>query len=197
MNKPMIIAVVVAITAMTVSGVASAKDRLDRFPISIADAKARTSAKFAAADSNMDGLVSIEEFTQFKPKRRDAKLGGALEKRNGKAGKRGSMNGQRAAERKQIRAAVAKEMFKLLDTNADGVIDADEYTQADGRRLRHQAHKRATFAHLDANNDSFLAPDEMPSPVARLQQLDTNGDGQVSKYEMRKGMRALRRANES
>jgi hypothetical protein len=37
----------------------------------------------------------------------------------------------------------------------------------------------------------------MPSPVVRLQRLDTNGDGQVSKREMRQGMRAQRRATDS
>jgi hypothetical protein len=197
MTKPIIIAIVVAITAMIMSSVSAAEERQVRFPISIADVEARTNAKFTGADSNMDGLISSEEFTQLRRERPGAKPGGSLEKRKRKAGKGGPINRQRAAEQKQIRAAAAKEMFKLLDTNADGVIDADEYSQADGRRLRHQAHKRATFAHLDANNDSFLAPDEMPSPVARLRQLDTNGDGQVSKREMRQGMRAQRRADDS
>jgi hypothetical protein len=193
----MIIAIVATIAGMTVSNVSAAEERKVRFPISITDIEARTDARFTEADSNMDGLLSSEEFAQLRLERPGAKSRGPLEKRNGKAGKGGPLNRQRAAEQKQIRAAAAKEMFKLLDTNADGVIDADEYSQADGRRLRHQAHKRATFAHLDANNDSFLAPDEMPSPVARLRQLDTNGDGQVSKREMRQGMRAQRRADDS
>ena len=189
----MITAIVVAIAFMTVSNVSAAEERQDRFPISIADAEAHTNAKFTGADSNMDGLLSSDEFAQLRLERPGAKSRGPVEKRNGKPGKRGPIKRQQAAEQKQIRAAAAKEMFKLLDTNADGVIDADEYTRADSRKLRHQAHKRAAFAQLDVNNDGFLAPSEMPSPVVRLQRLDTNGDGQVSKREMRKGMYAQRR----
>ena len=192
----MITAIVVAIAFMTVSNVSAAEERQDRFPISIADAEAHTNTKFTGADSNMDGLLSSEEFAQLRLEQPGAKSRGRLEKRHGNAGKGGPINRQRAAEQKQIRAAAAKEMFKLLDTNADGVIDADEYTRADSRKLRHQAHKRAAFAQHDVNNDGFLAPSEMPSPVVRLQRLDTNGDGQVSKREMRKGMYAQRRAED-
>ena len=188
----MIIAIVATIAGMTVSNVSAAEERKVRFPISITDIEARTNARFTEADSNMDGLLSSEEFAQLRLERPGAKSRGPLEKRNGKAGKRGPINQQRAAEQKQIRAAAAKEMFKLLDTNADGVIDADEYTGANSRKLRHQAHKRAAFAQLDVNNDGFLAPNEMPSPVRRLKQLDTNRDGRVSKSEMRRGIRAQR-----
>ena len=192
----MITAIVVAIAFMTVSNVSAAEERQVRFPISIADVEARTNAKFTAADSNMDGLLSSEEFAQLRLERPGAKSRGPVEKRNGKPGKRGPIKRQRAAEQKQIRAAAAKEMFKLLDTNADGVIDANEYTQVNNRQLKRRAHKRAAFAQHDVNNDGFLAPSEMPSPVVRLQRLDTNGDGQVSKREMRKGMYAQRRVED-
>ena len=181
---------------MTVSNVSAAEERQVRFPISIADVEARTNAKFTGADTNMDGLLSSEEFAQLRLEQPGAKSRGRLEKRNGKAGKGGPINRQRAAEQKQIRAAAAKEMFKLLDTNADGVIDANEYTQVNNRKLKRRAHKRAAFAQHDVNNDGFLAPSEMPSPVVRLQRLDTNGDGQVSKREMRKGMYAQRRTED-
>ena len=189
----MIIAIVATIAGMSVSNVSAAEEGKVRFPISITDIEARTNARFTEADSNMDGLLSSDEFAQLRLERPAAKSRGRLEKRNGQAGKGGPIKRQRAAEQKQIRAAAAKEMFKLLDTNADGVIDADEYTRADSRKLRHQAHKRAAFAQHDVNRDGFLAPSEMPSPVVRLQRLDTNGDGQVSKREMRKGMYAQRR----
>ena len=192
----MITAIVVAIAFMTVSNVSAAEERQDRFPISIADAEAHTNTKFTGADSNMDGLLSSDEFAQLRLERPGAKSRGPVEKRNGKPGKRGPMKRQRAAEQKQIRAAAAKEMFKLLDTNTDGVIDADEYTQVNNRKLKRQAHKQAAFAQLDVNKDGFLAPNELPSPVHRLKQLDTNGDGQVSKREMRKGMYAQRRAED-
>ena len=192
----MITAIVVAIAFMTVSNVSATEERQVRFPISIADVEARTNAKFTGADTNMDGLLSSEEFAQLRLEQPGAKSRGRLEKRNGKAGKGGPINRQRAAEQKQIRTAAAKEMFKLLDTNADGVIDANEYTQVNNRKLKRRAHKRAAFAQHDVNNDGFLAPSEMPSPVVRLQRLDTNGDGQVSKREMRKGMYAQRRTED-
>ena len=182
-------AIVVAIAFMTVSNVSAAEERQVRFPISIADVEARTNAKFTRADSNMDGLLSSEEFAQLRLEQPGAKSRGRLEKRNGNAGKGDPINRHRAAEQKQIRAAAAKEMFNLLDTNADGVIDADEYTRADSRKLRHQAHKRAAFAQHDVNGDGFLAPSEMPSPVVRLQQLDTMGMGKSANAKCGKACR--------
>ena len=141
----MITAIVVAIAFMTVSNVSAAEERQVRFPISIADVEARTNAKFTGADTNMDGLLSSEEFAQLRLEQPGAKSRGRLEKRNGKAGKGGPINRQRAAEQKQIRAAAAKEMFKLLDTNADGVIDANEYTQANNRKTKTSSTQASRF----------------------------------------------------
>jgi len=76
----MITAIVVAIAFMTVSNVSAAEERQVRFPISIADVEARTNAKFTGADTNMDGLLSSEEFAQLRLKRPGAKPGGSAGK---------------------------------------------------------------------------------------------------------------------
>ena len=80
----MIIAIVATIAGMTVSNVSEAEERKVRFPISITDIEARTNARFTEADSNMDGLLSSEEFAQMRLERPVAKSRGALEKRKGK-----------------------------------------------------------------------------------------------------------------
>ena len=103
-------------------------------------------------------------------------------------------NPEQAAQREQMRAAMEAELFKLMETNADGQVDPEELSQADKRALRTQAHKAAAFVTFDSNDDGFLSLDEIPNPAERLGQLDKNGDGTVSRREMRKGMAALRKA---
>ncbi|GIR63827.1 MAG: hypothetical protein CM15mP68_4930 [Pseudomonadota bacterium] len=85
------------------------------------------------------------------------------------------------------------ELFKLMDTNADGQVDPEELSQADKRALRAQAHKAAALLCSTATTMVFVL-DEIPNPAERLGQLDKNGDGTVSRREMRKGMAALRKA---
>tara|TARA_B100000902_G_C27089949_1_gene803313 strand:- start:549 stop:929 length:381 start_codon:yes stop_codon:yes gene_type:complete len=107
------------------------------------------------------------------------------------------VNPKRAGERTQMRAAAESAMFKLMDENADGLLDSDEYANADKPQLMQQARKMVAFAQFDANKDGFIAPDELPNPTAQLRQLDANNDGTVSKREMRRGLRARREADDS
>ena len=107
------------------------------------------------------------------------------------------VNPKRAAERNQMRAAAESAMFKLMDENADGLLDSDEYANADKPQLMQKARQMVAFAQFDANKDGFIAPDELPNPMAQLRQFDANNDGIVNKREMRRGLRARREANDS
>jgi Ca2+-binding EF-hand superfamily protein len=84
-----------------------------------------------------------------------------------------------------------------MDKNADGLLESDEYANANQPQLMQQARQMVAFAQFDDNKDGFIGPDELPNPTAQLRQLDTNNDGSVSKREMRTGLRARRAADDS
>ena len=89
-------------------------------------------------------------------------------------------------------------LFAALDTNGDGVIDANEIANA-----------AEALKKLDKNHDGKLTPDEVqPAPrgerktaasptassdamVARLMQFDKNGDGKLSKDEVPERLQAM------
>jgi Ca2+-binding EF-hand superfamily protein len=80
-----------------------------------------------------------------------------------------------------------------LDTDGDGLISAEEFSQRPARGGRDPS---AMFERLDANADGFLDTDELDvararagerrgrGPGARFDELDTNGDGQLSADEL-------------
>ena len=220
MTQPLMTQIVLLFSTLALSAVATAdhhnEDKKSRFPINIKQAEARAGAHFAAADNNADGLLSADEFTRMQHDRRGGLRGFSVKKRKGNRRNPGLMDEQtrksenkkarvrsaqvnltRAAERTQMRAAAASTMFKLMDKNADGLLDSNEYANADKPQLSRQARQMVAFTQFDANKDGFIAPDELPNPTARLRQLDTNNDGTVSKREMRKGLRARREADDS
>ena len=181
-------------------------------PINLAQLEEQASARFNEADLDGDGLLSKTEFAEadlpMQParsgwrgngkKQRKQHADATPEEREAQLEKMqdrlAEANPEQAAQREQMRAAMEAELFKLMDTNADGQVDPEELSQADKRALRAQAHKAAAFVMFDSNDDGFLSLDEIPNPAERLGQLDKNGDGTVSKREMRKGMAALRKA---
>ena len=181
-------------------------------PINLAQLEEQASARFNEADLDGDGLLSKTEFAEadlpMQParsgwrgngkKQRKQHADATPEEREAQLEKMqdrlAEANPEQAAQREQMRAAMEAELFKLLETNADGQVDPEELSQADKRALRAQAHKAAAFVMFDSNDDGFLSLDEIPNPAERLGQLDKNGDGTVSRREMRKGMAALRKA---
>ena len=220
MTQPLMTKIAVLFFTLALSAVATAehhtKDKKNRFPINIEQAEARASAHFAAADTNADGLLSTDEFALLQPDRPRGLRGLSGKIRKGNPRNPGLMDGQtrksknnkararsaqvnpkRAAERNQMRAAAESAMFKLMDENADGLLDSDEYANADKPQLMQKARQMVAFAQFDANKDGFIAPDELPNPTAQLRQLDANNDGTVSKREMRRGLRARREADDS
>ena len=220
MTQRLIIKIVLLFSTLALSAATTAnhhtKDKKNRFPINIEQAEARASANFAAADSNADGLLSADEFALMQHDRPRGLPRFPDKKRKGNPSNQGPMdwqtrksktketrarsaqiNPKRAAERTQMRAAAESAMFKLMDENADGLLDSDEYANADKPQLMQQVRKMVTFAQFDADKDGFIAPVELPNPTAQLRQLDANNDGTVSKREMRRGLRARRAAEDS
>ena len=91
-----------------------------------------------------------------------------------------------------LRQAVDAEVFALLDTNGDGAISAAEHSAGDKRAIHRTARKPAMFKHLDENGDGALELSELSGPVERLRAADTDGDGTVTRVEMRDRVMARR-----
>ena len=170
--------------------------------------KSHSSEQFLLADLNQDGLISLAEFEQHKPKHGFKDKGHpGKEKTDPNKDKNEnakSQHGQKphhskrmrghdgpmahmmgpGIDRKEMRALVETEMFALLDADQDGAISDAEYKTANKRQNKQLARKRAVFEKLDTNADGKLAQEEMPNPERKLRALDTNNDGVVDRSEM-------------
>jgi Ca2+-binding EF-hand superfamily protein len=98
---------------------------------------------FEMMDANKDGKVNATEMTAAHDK-----IAGGKGEREEKAG---------IEKGKEISAA---EKIKVVDTNADGVVTAEE----------HAAGSRSMFEKMDANHDGFLSKAEMMAGHAKLMQ---------------------------
>ena len=126
-------------------------------PINLAQLEEQASARFNEADLDGDGLLSKTEFAEadlpMQParsgwrgngkKQRKQHADATPEEREAQLESRrerfAEANPEQAAQREQMRAAMEAELFKLMDTNADGQVDPEELSQADKRALRAQA----------------------------------------------------------
>ena len=154
----------------------------DRFPIDIAALEAKAAERFSQIDANDDGQIDGNEFESADIKRPKHM------KKHRKGGQK-MRKGKRSGEKRQeMRAAVQAELFVLLDADNNGELSAEEHA-AQTREISMLARKKAMFKKLDANNDGVLVPEEMPRRGDRLRAADANGDGQVTRQEIR-AMRA-------
>ena len=81
-------------------------------------------------------------------------------------------------------------LFEALDTDGDGQLSPAEFDREHQREVRLSLMKTRVFEHLDTDADGVLPHDEFPGRLARLKDLDANGNGEVSRDELRDGMRA-------
>ena len=169
--------------------------------IDLAELGAADEKRFARADADGDGLVSEEEFAALDPRQLAAGF-----RQRGERGQRGRQGGgaagrkpaadreavrQRAAERRaeveKRRQAARDREFETGDADGDGQLSVEEYRQIPA--TARAARQRQMFARLDENSDGALTPEEFPSAVARLKSLDADGDGLVTREELRAGRR--------
>jgi len=165
--------------------------------IDIAKVEERAAKEFAAADTNHDGKISLDEFLAYTPQHGPGGPG-----RMGPGMGMGMMGGgwmgghghgpDGAANpdwQKQHDADVQQfqsDLFKALDTDHNNQISQAEWTKAPD--VARTVMKKEMFAKLDKNHDGYLTKDEFPPFVQRVKELsalDTNGDGKVSRDEMK------------
>lgn len=175
--------------ALTLAACAtSALARPPQPPIDVAELEARAAESFASADTDGDGLITVEEFsTMEQPSRRS-------EGRKARPGReRGSQEGS-DEQRSARRQAFSDQLFDQLDTDGDESLSRQEYSAASQRAARESLGKQRMFERLDADDDGVLTIDEFPP--SRLARLDSDGDGTITAEELRQG-RANHRLQDS
>jgi len=82
-------------------------------------------------------------------------------------------------------AAAGAARFAALDTDSNGVVSAEELVAGAEGRAANRADK--VIAHLDANDDGVLQPEEMTRAARQsartMSHLDANDDGEISAEE--------------
>jgi len=74
-------------------------------------------------------------------------------------------------------------LFSQLDSNRDGYLTIQEYTQGNGFNLDSQGGPAFRFSNLDANNDGWVSRNEWRMGNADFDRLDINRDNQISRFE--------------
>ncbi len=188
LNWIFLITAACAAVATGVSAVAAGPDR-HNFPIAVADLEARHSQMFDHIDSNSDGDITLEEFAaargsgDWSRRWRDGVMRYREHGYNRGHGDRGEHRANRGADREEIEA----DIFALLDTDDDGQLSAAEHSSEKQHAARKKVAATRTFEHLDADANGILSAQEFPPN--RLQNLDADGDGAITREEMRNGMR--------
>ena len=89
-------------------------------------------------------------------------------------------------------------MFKKMDLNGDGFVTeaetAELKAQMDAKRQKmHEEKAKARFAKADSNGDGTISAEEFAiQSEQKVKLLDADGNGEVSRSEMRAGMREMR-----
>ncbi len=189
-------AVAALVTSAAIVTSASAQTRPGTMPIDLSEAKAKEEARFTAIDTDGDGLVSADEFAAADPRHLFTGLGQGAQSGEREARQRGERRGERRdraraikdrrqAKHDERKRTARREAFETADIDDDGQLSTEEYENmpaaVDAER------RREMFARLDANGDGSLVPDEFPSVVTRLEMLDADGDGLVTRDERRAG----------
>ncbi len=171
------------------------------FPLSIAQAKARAEARFEALDTNHDGAISPAELAAAPPHhwmpgdggahpgahagRHRGCHGGPDMAAKGRPAASEAQRQERQQQREQARAAMDQALFARLDTNGDGQISKAEFTPGKLRQARREAVQAQWFARLDKDGSGGLSRSELPDMSRRLEAMDTNHDGTVTREEAR------------
>lgn len=81
--------------------------------------------------------------------------------------------------------AESAERFSAIDADGDGKLTAEELFSEENRAARKAEMQQRRFDRLDADGNGLISSEEFGKRTARLAQLDTDHDGQVTHEELR------------
>lgn len=151
--------------------------------VSIETLESRAAERFAKADADGDGRVTPEEFAAVRMDRRG---------RRGEDARRDGRRGDVPRDRRHPRGPYGEGAFDAADADGDGNLSREEWRELP-RAVRAAARDRM-FARMDDNGDGVLEATEFAPNVERLRALDADGDGRLTRREMREGRRRDRGA---
>ncbi len=131
--------------------------------IDVAKMQERAKSVFTATDTNGDAVISRDEFAKHEPRRM-----GRKHRRH-----------HAPADAPETNAA----LFQALDSDGNGQLSSVEFEQL--RTKARELRKNAAFDRMDANADGVLDADEFPPFARRAAELDSDGDGKVTRDEIR------------
>ncbi len=143
-------------------------------PLSIDEAAAHKAAMIKQADINGDGGVTLDEF---------------------KLPRRGPHGKQRDEQRAERHAEHLPELFTRLDTDNDGSLSATEFESLPA--VGHELAREKVFEQLDTDGDGRLTMADTSPMERHIADMDTDGDGFVSREERRAARAARREARET
>ena len=164
-------------------------------PVVIAQIEEAAQERLRAADQDGNGILFIEEFQTMKTRQSHARLGEdrRTRKHSGKKRQRHQKRGHRKMTkeaRAEMQTKIAAITYQLLNSDQNGSVSETEYAAANHLQIRRAAGSQVVFASLDKDRDGLLSPTEVPTAVNRLRTMDEDGDGTVTRKEMRAARRA-------
>ena len=175
--------------------------------VSIEDIGARETERLMRADENEDGEVTFDEYrehgtlTEFLTDFEDMEIEEIIDwseelveksKHRMVIKKIGDASTEVRMQRgpwSRVSKRKGDDWFDVADANGDGVLDRAEVEGAP-ERMREQRSRR-TFDRLDANDDDVLSEADVEQRIAKLEALDEDDDGTLSRSEVVDLMRLL------
>lgn len=157
MKTPLLILAIAAGGALTLSPAAAQDRQMPDFAtldangdgqISLEELTAQRTARFAEADANSDGALSPEELLAHMEAERDARADRMVERMLSRL----DANDDGVLQESELAARGGDRMvqrFDRADTNADGVISAEEFEQAQDRMAERGRHGGKGRGHGD------------------------------------------------
>lgn len=170
----------VAIAAFSAAGATDTSDAAadegakGKRSVSIETLESRAAEHFAKADADGDGRVTPEEFAAVRMDRRG---------RRGEDARRDGRRGDGPRDRRRSRGPFGDGAFDAADADGDGNLSRDEWRELP--RAVAEAARERMFARMDDNGDGVLEAAEFAPNVERLRALDADGDGRLTRREMR------------
>lgn len=149
----------------------------ERGPVVLSEVEQRVEERFNTADVNSDGVLSAAELATVEPRKRKMK-------RKHKRKNRGAGPDDAA-------------VFQALDADGSGELSQTEFSKENRRSVRKQMRNEHRFAKLDSDNSGSIERAEFGTRIERLRAADADGDGTVTRDEMRTARSAHRAARQS